>query len=78
MLARTHRPGQAQSDVFCFVYQHVEAFVDAVNKARDGATYIEDTTDNPQKLLACLYKNLKLRKVTFGVDAGVDDEDEEE
>lgn len=78
MLARTHRPGQPQSDVYCRIYQHVEPFREAINKARDGAAYIEDTTDNSQKLLYCSYKDVRLHKVTYGVDTGVDDGDEEE
>lgn len=84
MLARTHRPGQTQSEVFCRVYQHVEAFKDAINRAREGATYIEDTTSNVQRLLYCTYKDIKLCKVTFGVgdtnsgESAIDSDDEDE
>lgn len=78
MLARTHRPGQKHPDVFCRVYQHVESYKDAINRAREGATYIEDTTMNVQRLLYCTYKDIKLQKVTFGASTDVDIEDEEE
>lgn len=78
MLARTHRPGQTRSDVYCRVYQHVESFKDAIHRSREGATYIEDTTSNVQRLLYCSYKDIKLHKVTFGVGNDVDNEDDEE
>ena len=82
-LGRTHRPDPARDvkdrpPIFAYVYQHVDAYVEAINKARQGATYIQDTTDNEQKLLYCVYEDIKLRKVTYGVAEGLDEEDGED
>jgi hypothetical protein len=50
LLGRTHRPGQNADEVEVYVYQHCEAFRQAVKQARVDARYIEQTSGNAQKL----------------------------
>lgn len=62
MLARTHRPGQTAQDVTCWVMQHVDEFIDALNGARRAADYAQPITGNAQKLLYATYLDIKVRK----------------
>lgn len=82
-LGRTHRPDPSRDvkdrpPITAYVCLHVEAYEEAINKARQGATYIQDTTDTEQKLLFCTYEDIRLRKVTFGKAEGLDEDEEEE
>lgn len=52
MLARTHRAGQQRDDVRCVVYRH-SLFGRALNRARDSARYVFETTGQNQRLLYC-------------------------
>lgn len=65
MLGRTHRPGQKRSAVHCYVYQHAEAFVDALNKARSKTAFNQEMTDNALRLLLAEYTDVALRKLTY-------------
>jgi len=55
LLGRTHRPGQEADSVQAYMYQHTEAFQQAIAKAREDALYIQDTTGSRQKLVYCTY-----------------------
>jgi hypothetical protein len=52
MLARTHRTGQHRDEVRCVVYRH-SLFGRALNRARDNARYVYETTGQNQRLLYC-------------------------
>ncbi len=51
MIARLHRPGQEADEVRFDVYLHVHELRKAFDDARRLARYIEDATNQPQKLL---------------------------
>lgn len=52
MLARTHRTGQLRDEVRCTVYRHA-LFGRALNRAKDSARYVYETTGQKQRLLYC-------------------------
>ena len=52
MLARTHRAGQQRDEVRCVVYRH-SLFGRALNKAKESARYVFETTGQNQRLLYC-------------------------
>lgn len=52
MLARTHRAGQLRDEVRCTVYRHA-LFGRALNRAKDSARYVYETTGQNQRLLYC-------------------------
>jgi hypothetical protein len=52
MLARTHRAGQQRDEVRCTVYRHA-LFGRALNRAKDSARYVYETTGQNQRLLYC-------------------------
>lgn len=55
LLGRTHRAGQAADEVNVYVYQHTEAFRDAMHKARINAREIEEKTGDPKRLNMATY-----------------------
>ena len=55
MLGRTHRDGQKADLVEVFVYRHTAEMVDALDRARLLASYIEGTMGNQQRLLRASY-----------------------
>lgn len=52
LLGRNHRDGQLQDEVVFEVYRHTNSYIEAVEKAKDLAAYIEDTFGAPQKLVS--------------------------
>lgn len=63
LLGRTHRPrpdGEEVDLVEASIYQHTEAFRDALKKARAKARYIQFVTKNQQKLLYASYDGMDL------------------
>lgn len=52
MLARTHRAGQQRDEVRCVVYRH-SLFGRALNRAKESARYVYETTGQNQRLLFC-------------------------
>jgi hypothetical protein len=50
LISRTHRSGQKSSVYVCWLSDSGGPLDKALNTALDGATYIEQTTGNPQKL----------------------------
>lgn len=55
LLGRTHRQGQQADQVEVWVYRHVPAFTEALEKARGLARYIQNTLGGSQKLLRATY-----------------------
>lgn len=51
LLGRTHREGQTADTVTVEVYGHVEAYREALRKARERARYISEANGQDQKLL---------------------------
>lgn len=51
LLGRTHRQGQNADEVFFHYYAHTDEYRAAIDNARASATYIQDTTQTPQRLL---------------------------
>jgi hypothetical protein len=51
LLGRTHRQGQEADEVYFHYYAHTREFASAIEKARQSATYIEATTNMPQRLI---------------------------
>ena len=51
LMGRTHRPGQRADEVTWHVYRHTGAMRDAMEKARDLAEYIQDSSGAVQKLV---------------------------
>jgi hypothetical protein len=54
-LGRTHRQGQEADEVTAEFYRHTPTVIDAFNKAKMLAQYIEDTMGGHQKLLHATY-----------------------
>lgn len=54
-LGRTHRNGQLADEVNVWVYRHVDAMTDALDKARMLAGHIQGTFGGSQKLLRATY-----------------------
>lgn len=50
VVARTHRPGQKADEVSVDFYLHTPELADALATARAKAQYVEETTENSQKL----------------------------
>lgn len=61
LLGRTHRHGQLADEVKFDVLRHTDELVDALDKARKNAEYIEQTTGNKQKLLWAVTSTLTSR-----------------
>ncbi len=55
VLGRTHRQGQLADEVTAEVYRHTPVVIEALNRARMLARYIEDTMGGSQKLLRATY-----------------------
>lgn len=55
VLGRTHRQGQLADEVTAEVYRHTPVVIDALNRARMLAGYIEGTMGGSQKLLRATY-----------------------
>lgn len=55
LLGRTHRQGQPADEVTAEVYRHVDEMAEALEKARERARYIQETTGSRQKLLYATY-----------------------
>ncbi len=55
LLGRTHRQGQLADEVTVEVYRHTGVVIDALNRAKMLASYIEQTLGGSQKLLRCTY-----------------------
>lgn len=51
LLGRMHRSGQVASEVLCVYYDHVDAVARRFDNAQSLATYIEEITHQPQRLL---------------------------
>ena len=62
LLARTHRTGQEEQVVRCWVASHAPEFKEALASARAGAEYTESVTGAGQKLLHATLQDLKLPK----------------
>jgi hypothetical protein len=58
-MGRTHRPGQLEDVVQYFTYLHCKELWNGLQKALNEARYIEDTTEDRQKLLQATL-NLRL------------------
>jgi hypothetical protein len=55
LLARLHRPNQAEDEVHTYLYLHTPEMEDALDSARRDAAYIEGTLGTRQKLLSCAF-----------------------
>ncbi len=55
LIGRTHRTGQIADEVACYVYRHVPAMIDALDKAKNLAAHIQGTFGGAQKLLLASY-----------------------
>ena len=51
LLGRTHRQGQTADEVYFHYYAHTEEYQKAIDAAKVSASYIEQTTQAPQRLL---------------------------
>jgi len=51
ILGRTHRQGQTADTVDFHFYRHTREFTRAIESAKQSATYIESTTNTPQRLI---------------------------
>lgn len=51
LLGRTHRQGQTAEEVLCVYYEHVDAVARRMLKAESLATFIQELTKQPQRLL---------------------------
>ena len=51
LLGRMHRSGQTATEVLCVYYDHVDAVARRFDNAQSLATYIEEITNQPQRLL---------------------------
>jgi hypothetical protein len=57
-LGRTHRQGQLSDEVTVEVYRHTPVLIEALNKAKMLAQYIQDIMGGSQKLLRATYLGL--------------------
>lgn len=55
LLGRTHRQGQLADEVTVEVYRHTHVFIEALDRAKMLASYIEGTMGGSQKLLRANY-----------------------
>lgn len=51
LLGRTHRQGQTADEVLFYYYDHTDEYRSAIAAAKASATYIQETTQTPQRLL---------------------------
>lgn len=51
LIGRTHRQGQQADEVMFHYYAHTTEFKQAMEKAKESARYIQETTNTPQRLL---------------------------
>lgn len=51
LLGRTHRQGQTADEVLFYYYAHTPEFKRAIEQSITSATYIQETTKTPQRLL---------------------------
>ncbi len=55
LIGRTHRTGQLADEVSVYVYRHVPAMVEALDKAKNLAAHIQGTFGGVQKLLQAAF-----------------------
>jgi hypothetical protein len=55
LIGRTHRQGQLADEVLVLVYRHTPVVIEALDRARMLAQYIQDTMGGSQKLLRATY-----------------------
>jgi len=51
LIGRTHRSGQPKDEVEVYLYRHTPELHDALDKAKERARYIQETTGSHQKLV---------------------------